>query len=105
MQTIPLQQVPSQTLQTVLNGQNVSISVYTRSTGLYVDTSVNGVPTSAGVIAMNQVPVVPTNYLGFAGNLLFTDTQGTEDPTYTGLGSRFLLVYLTAAEYATLGVL
>jgi hypothetical protein len=103
MQQINLQPVPSQTLQTTLNGQNVSISVYTRSTGLFVDTSVNGVPTSAGVIARNQVPVVPTAYLGLAGNLLFTDTLGTDDPTYTGLGSRFVLLFLTAAEYATLG--
>jgi hypothetical protein len=104
MQQIPLQSLPSQTLQTVLNGQNVAISVYQRTTGLYVDTSVNGVPTSSAVIARNQVALVPTAYLGFAGNLLFTDTLGIEDPTYTGLGSRFVLLFLTAAEYATLGV-
>jgi hypothetical protein len=104
MQLINLQPVPAQTLQTVLNGQNVAISVYQRTTGLYVDTSVNGVPTSAGVIAQNQNPLVPTSYLGFAGNLLFNDTLGTEDPTYTGLGSRFVLLFLTAAEYSTLGV-
>ena len=104
MQTVPLQPVPSQTLQTVLNGQNVAISVYQRTTGLYVDTSVNGALVSSAVIARDQVPLVPTAYLGFAGNLLFTDTLGTDDPTYTGLGSRFVLLFLTAAEYATLGV-
>jgi hypothetical protein len=38
--------------------------------------------------------------MGFIGNLLFVDTQGSSDPTYDGLGSRFSLVYLTAEEYA-----
>jgi hypothetical protein len=102
MQQIPLQAVPSQQLQIVLAGQQVQIAVYTRSTGLYVDTSVNGVDISCGVIARDVVPLVPTTYLGFIGNLIFTDTQGTTDPVYTGLGSRYVLLYLTAAEYATM---
>jgi len=27
------------------------------------------------------------------------DTQGNNDPEYTGLGTRYVLVYLTEAEY------
>lgn len=99
---VPLQPVPSQQLQIVLGGQNCQIAVYLRGVNLYVDTNVNGVDISVGVLAMNMVPLVPTVYLGFAGNLVFLDTQGTSDPTYDGLGSRYQLLYLTASDYAQL---
>lgn len=99
---IALQAIPSQQLQIVLAGQNTQIAVYTRSTGLYVDVAVNGADISNAVIARNLNPLVPTAYLGFAGNLLFVDTLGTSDPVYTGLGSRYLLLYLTAADYASI---
>lgn len=102
MQQIALQPVPSQQLQIVLAGQNCQIAVYQKTTGIYVDLNSNGADISIGVIAHDVVPLVPTTYLGFSGNLIFTDTQGTSDPTYTGLGSRYQLVYLTAEEYAQL---
>jgi hypothetical protein len=102
MQQIALQAVPSQQLQIVLAGQNCQIAVYQRSTGLYVDLNVNGTDISIGVLALDLNPLVPTAYLGFAGNLLFVDTQGSTDPTYSGLGARYQLLYLTAADYASL---
>jgi hypothetical protein len=37
-------------------------------------------------------------YLGFSGDLFFADTQGTNDPYYTDLGTRYLLVYVTPGE-------
>lgn len=100
MQQIPLQAVPAQKLQAVLGGQNCQLNVYTRSSGLYVDLAINGAAISYSVLAQNLNPLVPTTYFGFAGNLLFVDTQGSSDPAYTGFGSRFLLIYITAAEYA-----
>lgn len=99
---VPLQPVPSQQLQIVLGGQNCQIAVYLRGSAMYVDLNVNGADISIGVLAMNMVPLVPTVYFGFAGNLVFLDTQGTSDPIYTGLGSRYELLYLTAADYAQL---
>lgn len=104
MQQIPLQAIPSQQLQIVLGGQSCQIAVYTRSTGLYVDVNVNGADISTGVLARNMVPLVPTVYLGFAGNIFFVDTLGLTDPTYAGLGARYQLMYLTAADYAALPV-
>jgi hypothetical protein len=41
---------------------------------------------------------VRSAYLGFVGDLCFFDTQGTEDPTSPGLGTRYLFVYLEAAD-------
>lgn len=100
MQSIALQPVPSQQLQVVLGGQNCQIAVYLLGEHLFVDLNVNGANISNAVRARDVIPLVPTAYLGFIGNLIFTDTQGTSDPTFDGLGSRYQLVYLTAAENA-----
>ena len=102
MQTVPLQAVPSQQVQTVLGGQNCQIAVYTLGTEghVFADINVNGVDISSGILARNAVPLNPFGYAAFAGNLMFIDTQGLSDPSYTGFGARFQLVYLTAAEYA-----
>lgn len=100
MQTIPLQAVPSQIVKAVLGGQNCQISVYQKNQGMFVDVGANGAPVVSSILAHNAVPLVCIQYAGFQGNLVFIDTQGTEDPLYTGLGARWNLVYLTAAEAA-----
>jgi hypothetical protein len=102
MLSIPLQPVPSQQLQIVLGEQNCQISVYLKGTAIYVDTAVNGTNISTAVAALDVVPLVPIAYTGFLGNLLFTDTQGNNNPTYDGLGGRYQLLYLSDAEYALL---
>jgi hypothetical protein len=102
MQQVPLQSVPSQQVKTVLGGQNCQIAVYQKTQGMFVDLNVAGVDISSGVLALNGVPLCPTSYLGFVGNLLFIDTQGLDDPDYTGVGVRFQLLYLTGAEYELL---
>jgi hypothetical protein len=101
MLQIALQPVPSQILSVVLAGQNCQIAVYQKTQGLFVDLNVNGADISTAVLAHDVVPLVPTGYLGFSGNLIFTDTQGNSDPTYDGLGGRYQLVYLAASEVAS----
>ena len=100
MQTIPLQPVPSQTVKVVLANQNCQITLRHQTQGLFADVVADGVTLTSTTIARDAVPIMPRDYLAFAGNLVFVDTQGADDPTYTGLGSRFQLVYLTAEEYA-----
>lgn len=100
MQEIPLQPVPSQSTKVVLGGQNCQLLVYQKPQGVFVDINADGVDVVVGVIARDAVPLVCREYTGFVGNLLFIDTQGSADPSYGGLGSRFSLVYLTADEYA-----
>lgn len=100
MQAVPLQPVPSQSVKVVLGGQNCQILVYQKPQGVFVDVAVNGVDVAVATIARDAVPLVCREYAGFAGNLLFIDSQGSADPSYDGLGSRFDLVYLTAEEYA-----
>ena len=101
-QQITLQAVPAQTLSIVLSGQNCQLSLYQKPQGLFVDLNADGADISIAVLAHDVVPLVPSAYLGFIGNLLFTDTRGSSDPTYDGLGVRYQLVYLTASEYAQL---
>lgn len=99
MQNIPIQPIPSQLVKVVLGGQNVQIFIYQKDQGLFVDINSDGVDIVVGVIARDAVPIICREYMGFIGNIIFVDTQGNSDPTYSGLGSRFSLVYLTADEY------
>lgn len=103
-QTIPLQPVPSQTLQVVLDGQQCAISVYTKNQCMFFDLALSGNPIAYAVQAKNLVSLVPTAYLGFSGWLVFVDTQGSEDPQYAGLGTRWVLVYLDESDVETYGI-
>lgn len=102
MQTVPLSGVPSQNLRITLNGQACQISVYTETASgvqsLYIDLSVNNIAVLTGVICLDRVLIVRESYFGFLGDLSFVDTQGTSDPTYDGLGSRYQLVYYLPSD-------
>ncbi len=100
MQNVPLQPVPSQSTKVVLGGQNCQILIYQKPQGCFVDINADGVDVVVGIIARDAVPLVCREYTGFIGNLLFIDTQGSSDPSYEGLGSRWSLVYLTVEENA-----
>lgn len=90
---IPLVAVPSQTFTTQLGQQSCRISVFQKSTGLYLDLVVGNKPIALGVLCRDRVWVVRDAYLGFTGDLCFIDTRGTDDPDYTGLADRFELVW------------
>lgn len=102
MQIIPIQAVPSQTLQIVLNGQPTQIYIYQKTYGVFIDISLNNEIIIAGVLCENDHLIIRNTYLGYAGDFIFDDTQGSDDPTYTGLGTRFVLYYLSPADLATI---
>ncbi len=104
MQIVPIRPLPNQTLQVQLDRQATALRIYQIAYGLFVDVTLNGAAVISGVIAQNLNRIVRSAYLGFAGDLIFVDTQGDADPIYTGLGSRFLLVYLDAADLAARGL-
>ncbi len=93
MQIIPLTAVASQQLSASLGGQSCAIALYQKSTGLFFDLTVEGVPLVTAMLCMNGVGLVQQPYLGFVGQLAFIDTQGSNDPDYTALGTRFVLTY------------
>lgn len=100
MQQIPLQPIPSQLSRVVLGNQNWQISLYQKPQGLFADINIDGLDIALGRICRNLVPLISREYAGPVGNLVFTDTQGSGDPDYAGLGGRYVLVYLLESEYA-----
>lgn len=100
MNLIPLQPLPSQTLNVFLAGQACTIAIYRKVTGVFLDLTVASVPRVAGVLCHDRVRLVRQAYLGFVGDLSFIDTQGRDDPQYTGMGSRWVLAYLTPDDLA-----
>jgi len=112
MMLIPLSPVASQTLQFVAAGQNCQMSVYTKDGYDYndatlstpkeyiaIDFAYNGIQVTNTQNCLNRKRLlINRQYLGFVGDFMFVDTQGTDDPQYTGLGSRWVLVYLEASD-------
>ena len=93
-QLVPLQAAASQTALVTLNGQACQIDVYQTFYGLFCDLYVNNVLAIGGVICYNKNKIVRSTYINFVGDLAFYDSQGSEDPSYAGIGTRFFLVYL-----------
>lgn len=99
MQIIPIQSLANQTLTCYLGGQQTSLNIYQKSTGMFMDVYVGNTLIIGGVICLNQRNIVRDAYLGFIGDFFWVDTYGTgSDPTYTGLGTQFQLWYVEADE-------
>lgn len=100
MQLISLQPSKSQKVTVTLNGQSCQLKLHQRSDGFYIDLYINGEAKMQGVLCENCNFLVRYSYLGFSGDLVFVDTQGTSDPEWNGIGTRYRLYYLTADEIA-----
>jgi len=98
MLLVPLDAVASQKFTISLANQACQIELYQKLYGLFMNLSVNDELVIGGVICRNQVRIVQDLYLGFSGDFFFNDSQGSDDPFYTGLGERFSLIYVPAEE-------
>lgn len=98
MITVSIEAVKEQTVNVALNQQQCSIRLVQRDSAIYMDLSVNNVPLIQGVPCLYANKMVRYSYLGFSGDLVFLDTQGTSDPEYSNLGGRYKLFYMTEAE-------
>jgi hypothetical protein len=97
--TIPLDPLPSQVVSFILNTNDIcKVFIYYTRYGLFIDVWWNNEVIVTGVLCENYNKIVRDQYLGFPGDLCFYDGQGTDDPVYTGLGSRFALIYMTPDE-------
>lgn len=94
----------SQIFNVMLEGASCTIKLHQRTTGLYMDLWVNEVLAFAGVLCLNATKIVRYDYIraesGFKGELFFADMQGTNDPEYSELGTRYNLYYLASDEIA-----
>lgn len=102
MQVVPVQAVPSQTLTITLGGQSVALNIYQMNDyGLFMDVILNGTLLVSGVICQQANRILRDAYFGFIGDFAWFDTENTtepEPPYYTGIGSRWILAYLTPAD-------
>lgn len=65
---------------------------------LYCDLEVGNVPVWYCVPCLNGVKINSRSYLPFVGDMIFIDTQGASDPTYDGLASRYVLLYIQTGQ-------
>lgn len=98
LKTITLSAVPAQQFDVVLNGQSCTITLRQKSIGMLLDLAIAGATIAEGVLCRNLVKIVRAPYVSFVGDLVFLDTQGSSDPIYSGLGERFVLLYLDGGE-------
>lgn len=95
---IPLQKVPNQELQIILNGQNCALHVYWRFGKLYCDLMVNNEQVFTGCMIQDCQLINQSPSLLFSGGLIMVDTLGDATPCWDELDSRWVLVYLTNEE-------
>lgn len=96
---VPTNAVPSQTLTIQLANQNVQLNIYQEPYGMFMDVLVNNSLIIGGVLCKNLVRIVRNAYLNFIGDFVWYDvTEQNLDPTYDGVGSRYLLVYLETTD-------
>lgn len=105
MLEISITQSKSQRFQVQLENVNCTIKLSQRTSGLFLDLYANGNAVCLGIMCENANRLVRYDYLraqtGFKGELFFTDSNGTSNPEYSELGTRYKLYYLTSAELAT----
>ena len=112
MVIVPTLAVPYQVIQIPLGGQNVTLNIYQKTTGVvaaFMDVLVDNTPIISGVLCECLNLIVRSAYLGFVGDFIWIDNQASDptdsaDPYYTRFGAQFSLAYLSPADLPTLPV-
>ncbi|WP_447876941.1 phage baseplate plug family protein [Serratia fonticola] len=94
MLVIPLVKTASQIMNVNLSGQSCTIKLQQRGGNVYCDLLVGTDPVFTSVICRDRVKLSRQPYLKFSGDFTFIDTQGREDPEYSGFGERYIFCYL-----------
>lgn len=99
MKTIPLKAIPNQILTVLLDKQICRIELRQKTSGLYLSLWKDNVLVQSALLCLNGVKIVHNSYNGFLGALKFTDKEESAvEPYYTGLGTRYQLVYVEESE-------
>lgn len=104
MVEIPLQPLPSQELQVLLDSQPCTITLRwfgsepSGAARLYAGLRVGNDMVFDGAVCLNGQIVNQSPSHLFSGFLVFLDTQGREAPRWDGLGGRWALLYLSDGE-------
>lgn len=91
---IPLDAISNQTFSITLGSQSCQIKIDSKvGYGVFVSLWVDSTSIVQSSIALNRVGIVRYAYLPFTGEIYFVDMQGSDDPDYTGFGTRYIMVY------------
>lgn len=90
---IEIEQVASQDVATVVNGQACGISLREIEGRQYFGLTLNGVRLCENVLIQHNSNLVCMPYSALVGDFIAIDTQGEEPPLYTGWGDRWVLLY------------
>jgi hypothetical protein len=100
-QVIPVQPIPNQTFQVQVANQPCVIELQQLTYGMFMTLFVGNSLVVGSVICENLNRIVRDAYFGFVGDFCFLDTQGgssPSDPVFTGLGTRYQLIYLETTD-------
>jgi hypothetical protein len=98
MLELSLEKLKAQSFSVSLDNQRCDIRLTQYSSFLYMDLTVDGRPVMQGVPCLNNNRMVRYAWLGFRGELFFSDLEGNSDPRWEGLGDRYRLWYLSEEE-------
>lgn len=92
---VPISAVPAQMFKITLAEQTLQITLRQRATGLYADIWCAGTRVLSSVLCQDRTWLARNTATGLPGDLAFMDTQGTQDPQSTQLGTRYVLLWRT----------
>lgn len=90
---IPTTNNANQSLNVTLSGLNCVINLYQKDANLYFDLIVEGNILISSRLCQDRTQLIFEQYFVLPGQLFFIDQQGTSNPTYDGLNSRYFLYY------------
>lgn len=90
---VPLDALPNQNFTLEMDGKDVELEFLTRGPFLYANIKVDSQDKLNGIVCQNKCNLFLYPNIGINGKLYFEDTQGSLDPIYFGLGTRWILVY------------
>lgn len=91
--TIPLSQIPNQIVSAVVNDQAFQIEVRQLGGSIFTTTTVDGELIASTVRAVANGSITPWPSSAVNTQVIWVDTQGEDDPQYTGLGDRWVLAF------------
>jgi hypothetical protein len=101
MELIPLEPIDAHVFRATLDGYRVTFRQHyqTWAGRWYLDVTCAEVGLdSRGFALVTGRDILANRTLGRMGRLFLLDTAGDEDPTYEGLGTRWVLLYQTRSE-------
>ncbi len=94
LKTIPLDSIPSQRFNIILDGQNCTLKLYQRGEFLFMDLLVDNKSIREGMICLVNINLLSYPSKDFKGLLFFSDiTNMGGTPVFSELNSRYFLFF------------